>query len=215
LAHLRHSHTLASAASTEIEAAPAPAEETIAPRESEQNNPVFLWGQVESADLAQYARNLRRVGFPDFAVKDALLPEVNRHYSRLLREQARFALSPKWANVPENVIQQHRRTWDELRSEQQKLLKSLFDIDRERSDFYQPWEFSVRQEEFPFLDDQLRERLNSAKHERSQARTELRQRGFVGPELDRALQPLIERQELELKEVLPPEVFQRLTANAQ
>src|SRR5262249_7281799 len=153
----------------------------------------------ESTNFIEYANNLRQAGFPEIAVRDALIPDILTTYTRLLREHARFALAPRWANVPRQLLQEYRSKWDRSKEEERELMKTIFNSDLNQLGVYKPWEFNVRQEELPFLSDPIRDRLSSLKRERSEARSALIKRGLVGEELERLLQPLILRQEEELR----------------
>jgi hypothetical protein len=216
LAKSWHSRATSLIANPNSESEPAALKEaldsrrTASPKEHADELPEFRWTQLESTNFVEYANNLRQAGFPEMVVRDALIPQIIGAYRRLLRGHARFALAPRWANVPGSVLRQHRDEWDRLKGQERELMRSLFDVDLNRLGFYQPWEFNVRQEEFPFLDDQLRDRLSSLKRERSGARAALLGRGLAGAELDAGLEPLVRRQEEELRAVLPPEVFERL-----
>ncbi len=181
--------------------------------EARIGSPAFDWATVESPNFAEYAQNLRRAGFPDTAVQDALGPEILRHYAHLFRQNAPSAFAPAWVKVTESSQRQQRQEWDRLKRERKDLIESLFGTDPQEIDHYQPWEFNVRQEGFPFLKEDLQERLAQLKRERSSARAALLEGGMAEPEIAASLRPLIQRQETEMRTFLGPEVFERLASS--
>ncbi|HVV73665.1 MAG TPA: hypothetical protein VHI52_19530 [Verrucomicrobiae bacterium] len=175
--------------------------------------PRIDWSEVESANFTEYARKLRQAGFPPGAVRDALLPEILTHYAKLVGEQAKYAISPRWAGISEETEREHRQAWERLKEERKHLVEFLFGIDPERVELYKPWAFGVRQEEFPSLRDDLREHLEKLKRERTQARAALVARGLTNTQVMAELEPLIRSQEAEMKGFLPQDVYDRVTSS--
>ncbi len=177
---------------------------------SSEPAPAFHWGQVESEDIAAYARNLSRAGFPQEAIRDALVPLMNQAYAAVLAEHARYAFPPRWAEAPNDIAERSGKAIDQAQQHRRSTLKNVFGLEFYQAEGYKPWNFNVYQRSLPQLERSERERLQAMKKERTAYRESLKARGLHGTELETAMRPLVTRQEAELSYFLPPDTIREL-----
>jgi hypothetical protein len=201
-------------ASAAAASAPDYARQPNAATASRSPEPAFRWSDVESDDIATYARNLRRAGFPEEAVRDALIPIVNQSYATMLAENARFAFPPRWAEAPKDVAERSAKAIDRARRAWEHTLETAFGMGQHEAQGYKPWHIGVRQEDLAQLEYSDRQRVEAMRKERTAQRGLLKARGLAGPELEAALRPLIEKQEAELATFLPEETVGKLATPA-
>lgn len=197
---------------------PAPVANPLPVTESDESSttasseppPAFHWSQVESEDIARYAQNLRRAGFPQEAIRDALVPLVNQAYATVLMEHAKFAFPPRWAEAPADIADRSAKAIDQAQQLRRSTLKTVFGLEFYQAQGYRPWDFNIYQRSLPQLERSERERLEAMKKERSAYRASLKVKGLHGVELETAMRPLVTRQEAELSDFLPPEAVRQL-----
>jgi hypothetical protein len=166
----------------------------------------FRWSEIESTDFAQYAANLRRAGFPEQTVKDALLPLLLQEHADSTWEHARKAFAPRWSEVPEIERRNSAEAWDQARAHRRQILREVFWLEDYQVRGYSPWHLNVHQVSFGNLEDAKRQRLEQMRQERA----DLRDRIKNGAEPEQKLIGLISRQEAEISGAFPAEVLEQL-----
>lgn len=191
---------------------PWPVTKTDEPSAATSSEPplAFHWSQVESEDIATYAQNLSRAGFPQDAIRAALVPLVDQAYAAVLSEHAKFAFPPRWAEAPKDIAERSANAIDQAQQLRRRTLKNVFGLEFYQAQGYKPWHLNTYQRGLPQLERFERERLQAMKKERSACRQSLKTKGLHGAELENAMRPLITRQEAELGDFLPDDAVRQL-----
>jgi len=96
---------------------------------------LFSWRDVESADYATYAANLRDIGCPEQTVRDILIADVNALFSRRRALELLTAEQQWWRSEPDtNVVRAAAEKARELEGERRTLLTRLLGSNWETSD---------------------------------------------------------------------------------
>jgi hypothetical protein len=81
---------------------------------------LFNWNEVESADYAEYIRNLRGIGMPEATIRDVIIADVDQLFIRKRRELAAQQDTEWWRAQPSAAFQSNQ-------------LAQAFALDEERS----------------------------------------------------------------------------------
>ena len=96
---------------------------------------LFSWRDIESADYAAYAANLRDIGCPQQTIRDIIIADVNALYSRKRATELTTAEQQWWRSEPVvNVVRAAAQKAQELEDERRALLTRLLGTNWEAGD---------------------------------------------------------------------------------
>jgi hypothetical protein len=86
----------------------------------------FTWEQIESTNYVIFVKNLRAVGCPEQTIRDIILAEVNRIYTRRRLEEVDYPNYQWWRSEPEtSVVQAASDKLEAIEADRRRVLDLL------------------------------------------------------------------------------------------
>jgi hypothetical protein len=167
----------------------------------------FNWAQLESEDYPTYIANLRSVGCPEETIRDIVLAEINKLYSKKFGERSASDRKVTYWESPRRAPADTRDWQRKLTEEKNAVIKELLGIDQLAENRKTEQSLNQSDPRLAFLPEAKRAELQALEDRYVQLERDLYRncKGVTTPGDRNALEGLHQQKANELKALMTPE----------